>query len=123
MNIDCSNAINFLKERNRMCHTIKCCECSLSHGNNEMGMRCGKFVTHYPKRAVRVVQKWSDENPLRTYLSELLKAFPNTRLNEDGTPTGICPSMLNSMLDRTKIQCKEGGCIKCWNEPIEGGKQ
>ena len=48
----------------------------------------------YPKKAIETIQKWSDSHPQKTYLSELLKIFPDIPLNDDGTPNSLCPSDL-----------------------------
>nr|WP_303667679.1 hypothetical protein [Ruminococcus bromii] len=74
----------------------------------------------YPEKAIEIVQKWSDEHPQKTYLSELLKNHPNTLLNDDGTPT-FCPYRLGLMgADDCR---KDGNCVKCWNQPIEDGEE
>lgn len=123
--IDCSKTVNFLKENDRMCHSIingsECgTSCLLSYENNGTYCGCNEFMLHYPEKAIAIVQKWSDENPQRTYLSEFLKNYPNALLNDDGTPT-FCPYRLGLMgADDCR---KDGNCVKCWTQPIEGGEK
>lgn len=123
--IDCSKTVNFLKENDRMCHSIingsECgTSCLLSYENNGTYCGCNEFMLHYPEKAIEIVQKWSDEHPQKTYLSELLKNHPNTLLNDDGTPT-FCPYRLGLMgADDCR---KDGNCVKCWNQPIEDGEK
>lgn len=64
----------------------------------------------YPEKAIAIVQKWSDENPQKTFLSELLKNYPNVSLGDDGTPN-FCPYRLGLMnID----DCREDyNCVKC----------
>lgn len=120
--IDCSKTVNFLKEKGRMRHHIihssECCKsCLLSCESNGAHCSCNEFTHHYPEKAIEIVQKWSDEHPQRTYLTELLKAFPNVPIGEDGTPE-ICPWRLGLAYDESK--CPEPkGCIECWNQPIK----
>jgi hypothetical protein len=77
---------------------------------------------YYPEKAVKAVQRWSDEHPQRTYLTELLDKYPNVLLNDDGTPEGICPHQLG--LKSSIVDCKNGyDCPKCWNQPIENGEE
>ena len=68
----------------------------------------------YPEKAIEVVQRWSDEHPQKTYLTEFLRNYPDAKLNDAGVPDGICPYMLG--LNDTH-DCKRS-CIECWNQPI-----
>lgn len=123
--IDCSKTVNFLKENDRMCHSIingsECgTSCLLSYENNGTYCGCNEFMLHYPEKAIAIVQKWSDEHPQRTYLSELLRTFPNVELNCNGTPKRIhCPHHLGLK----DIDNCDKGCVKCWNQPIEDGEE
>lgn len=120
--IDCSKAVNFIKEKHRMTNhcRIRCAECPLSMSNNgtDNKMTCDDLEKQYPEKAVEIVQKWSDEHPQKTYLSELLRAFPKAILDLDGkTPLNMCPSMLG-LKEINNCHSPED-CIKCWNQPIE----
>lgn len=61
---------------------IDCANCPLNSSNNGTnGMTsCSDFETFYPEKAIAIVQKWSDEHPQRTYLTEFLKHYPNAQL-------------------------------------------
>lgn len=96
--IDCSRTENYFAEKQRMTKKHKlnhggyacklnCADCPLSHLNNGSTMLCSDFETFYPEKAIKIVQKWSNEHPQKTYLSEFLKNHPNALLNDDGTPT------------------------------------
>ena len=122
--IDCSITENYFAERRRMTKEqqdgvckLKCSGCPLSSFNNGSSdmIPCFAFEKFYPEKAIAIVQKWSDEHPQKTYLSELLKIFPNTPLGDDGTPK-LCPSKLGL----TSVDsCKEDyNCIDCWNQPM-----
>ena len=129
--IDCSRAENYLAEKQRMTKKHKtnageyiceldCLDCPLSHSNNGIGEPCFGLETHYPEKVIAIVQKWSNEHPQKTYLSEFLKNYPNAPLDDSGTPK-LCPFSLGL----TSVEsCREGhNCIKCWNQPIEGGEK
>lgn len=122
--IDCSITENYFAERRRMTMTAKygickldCTKCPLSSKNNgtSENLSCANLEIHYPEKAVAIVQKWSDEHPQKTYLSELLEHFPNTPHNDDGIPN-FCPYHLGLM---SMDDCRnDGNCAECWNQPI-----
>lgn len=127
--IDCSKTENYFAEKLRMTKRtrrqgckIKCSECPLSSQNNGTSdsMSCITFEMYHPEKAIVIVQKWSDEHPQRTYLSEFLKNYPNAPFEDDGTPN-FCPYRLGLM---SKDNCrKDHNCVKCWNQPIEDGEE
>lgn len=127
--IDCSKTVNFLKENDRMCHSIingsECgTSCLLSYENNGTYCGCNEFMLHYPEKAIAIVQKWSDENPQRTYLSEFLKNYPNAKLDEDGTPKNVCPYYLGLISkNNCRINRINRNCVECWNQPVEDGEE
>lgn len=122
--IDCSKFENYFAEKRRMTKEqqdgvckLKCTDCPLSSFNNGSSdmIPCFAFEKFYPQKAVVIVQKWSDEHPQKTYLSEFLKHYPNAPLVHDGTPE-ICLRKLGLTDIKT---CRVGGCVECWNQPIE----
>lgn len=98
--IDCTKTTNYFTEKLRMTKRtknglckIKCSNCPLCSNNNGEGLSCPTFEMYYPEKAVKAVQRWSDEHPQKTYLMEFLKHYPNTLLDDDGTPAGVCLCM------------------------------
>ena len=126
--IDCTKTTNYFTEKLRMTKRtknglckIKCSNCPLCSNNNGEGLSCPTFEMYYPEKAIEVVQKWSDEHPQKTYLTELLENYPNAELRIDGTPRGVCPYYLGLM---SRDDCrKDHNCVKCWNQPIEDGEE
>lgn len=118
--IDCSKTENYFIEKQRMTKRCKlgCSNCPLSRMNNNKGQSCTAFEMLYPEKAIAVVQKWSDEHPQKTYLSEFLKNYPNTLLDDDGTPRGVCLYALGLI---NKDDC-DNNCAECWNQAIEDGE-
>ena len=122
--IDCSNTREYFAEKARMSKTTKsgickveCIKCPLSSYNNGVGECCTDFEMLYPQAAISIVQRWSNTNPQRTYLSEFLKHYPNVQLYDAGIPKGICPYHLGLM---SKNDCpqKDRDCVKCWNQAL-----
>lgn len=124
--IDCTKTEQYFAEKQSMVKLqtgevceISCEECPLSSMNNGEDIVCSDFETCYPEKAIAIVQKWSDEHPQKTYLSEFLKHYPNAPLDDDGAPKVVCPSALGLM----NIDDCDDNCIKCWNQPIEVGEE
>lgn len=121
--IDCTIAKNYFNEKQRMTKKPKrqvcqldCDDCPLYTKNNGTGLSCESFEMHYPEQATEAVQRWSDEHPRRTCLSELLKIFPNIPLGDDGTPN-FCPYRFGLM---SIEDCRhDGSCAACWNQPTK----
>lgn len=120
--IDCTKTTNYFNEKlkmtkrtkNGLCE-IKCGNCPLCSNNNGEGLSCTTLEMLYPEKAIEKVQRWSDEHPPKTYLSEYLKHYPNALLNADGIPKAVCPYDLGLM---NKERCRKS-CIECWNQPLE----
>lgn len=125
--IDCNITKNYFAEKQRMTKKPKrqvcqldCDDCPLHTKNNGTGLRCESFEMHYPEQATEAVQRWSDEHPPKTYLTELLKNYPNVQLYDTGIPKGICPYHLGLM---NKDDCrKDHNCVGCWNQIIKDGE-
>lgn len=131
--IDCSKTKNYLAEKQRMTEQqkdgvckLECVDCPLGIENNGMNIPCTYVEVLYPEKATAIIQKWSDEHPQRTYLSELLEHFPNAPLHATGIPKDICPFHLGLM---SKDDCRNDrnrNCVNCWNQTIEddeGGEE
>lgn len=125
--IDCNITKNYFSEKQRMTKKkmgtcgIKCADCHFDFTNNGENVSCREFDIFFPEKAIEIVQRWSDAHPRKTYLTELLKIFPNTPLNDDGTPKGICLHELGATsLDNCEV---DNACAKCWNQPIEDGEE
>lgn len=123
--IDCNIAKNYFNEKLRMTKRtrkglckIDCSMCPLCSENNGTSglVSCTTLEMLHPEKAISIVQRWSDGHPQKTYLTELLKAFPNAQLNDSGMPKGMCPHELGLK----DIDCgkTDNACVECWNQPI-----
>lgn len=137
--IDCSKTENYMHEKARMtksvvngvCH-IRCTDCPLSRFNNNEKIVCSELELFHSETAVQIVQRWSDEHPQKTYLSEFLKNYPNAQLRTEllysqleaveagiispEIPKCICPYHLGLM---SSDDCrKDHNCVECWNQPL-----
>lgn len=123
--IDCSKTENYFAEKRRMTKRtsregckIKCSNCPLCSNNNGEGLSCIAFEMYHPEKAIEAVQRWSDEHPQKTFLTEFLKNYPNAELDH-GVPKA-CLKKLGAVSGCAKT--KKGdlyiSCYRCWNQPI-----
>ena len=94
---DCSKTEEFFKELKRMCGKFNstCVGCKIYSLCFDTG--CYSFIKDNPQEAIEIVQKWSDENPIKTRQSEFLKMFPQVILFDD--VINICPNVLTTIPD------------------------
>lgn len=110
------DALKFVKEFKRMCHTYtetmckgcpreKCLKCEIEE-LSDTGI----------KELINDVEKWSKEHPLRTRLQDFQKKYPNASMEPYGTPAICCID-----LGYCKNDCAlfKGNCVDCWNMPVE----
>lgn len=117
--INCNITENYLKEKARMTESvgvdgcgISCITCPLYCLNNECKMSCRRLEDKRPKKAIAIVQKWSDEHPVKTILDDFKEKFPNAKLDKDGFPVGCI-----RWLGHHVYECPND-CDKCWNRPL-----
>ena len=67
------------------------------------------------KKAIKIVQKWSDEHSRKTYAQDFFEKFPDAQSNSDGSPI-ICKEIIYGGFNN--YICTES-CYECWNEPME----
>ena len=110
-------AKEFFRERTRMIDSIRgvqhkgenscaglgCCDCPLAAG--------GICIAN-TEEGVDIVEKWSEEHPIKTIKQDFLEKYPNAKKNQDGSPR-FCPEQLGY-----EVNCDDG-CRKCWNTPME----
>ena len=85
-----------MTERKKYVCKIDCGNCPLSSSNNDINISCTSLETDYPDKAIEIVQRWSDEHPQKTYLTDFLDKHPNAPLT-NGIPSGLCPYYLGYM--------------------------
>ena len=113
------DAIEFIKERNRMCDYYKDNRC---WNDNEqcpaLYCKCHDFRNAADDgfKIVDIVDQWSKKHPQKTMLQDFLEKFPKAKLNDYGVPR-VCPSLLGY---KDMIPCNRLKCNECWNRPLKG---
>ena len=108
------DAIEFIKERNRMCDFYKCCKIKGCPAEN---LSCDSLeeIAIQGFKLIRDVEQWSKEHPRKTILQDFLEKYPNAELNDDGIPKP-CPYWLGY---KDMLFCNRIRCVECWNRPLE----
>lgn len=116
-----TDAVKFMKERNRMCKaSTACAGCALSDKSTDP---CSKWCFDHPEEAVAAVEGWVSEHPAKTRQSEFLKQWPTAELDCDGLLL-LCPLYISD-----EYRCDSGcanvrkHCADCrrefWNQEVE----
>ena len=112
------DAVEFIRERNRMCkHFCWCAECP-AHG-----VICGTIgEVNDAERLVQIVEAWTKEHPHKTRQSVFLEQWPEARVDKDGV-LRICPSFVGGDTpEKYKCICLTD-CSDCrrefWMQEVE----
>lgn len=112
------DAIEFINEKVRMCNWCNCIDCPFNELN---GCSAGSLVNNgNVEKAVKLVEKWSKENPRKTRQNLFLEQYPEADIGVDGV-LKACPALISSLY-RVNGNCI-GQCSDCrksfWNQGIE----
>ena len=104
------DAVEFIKEYQRMCEKESCHNCP-AFGNNVLS-DCD-LCTKSPEKLVQIVEQWSQDHPQKTMMQDFFEKFPNAPKHKNGCPK-TCP---NNIYNCKPICTNE--CVKCWSRPLE----
>lgn len=87
------DAVEFVKERNRMCSTYmpKRCEGCPADNYGKEGRSCIMIDEIDAERLVSIVEEWSAAHPLKTRQSVFLEQYPEARIDDNGV-LDVCPA-------------------------------
>ena len=127
--MDCSKTEVFLAEWQRMCKTVRGCERCMLYRLSEPRIACVNNLGIFKKcsaAAIKIVQDWSDQHPVKTRLSVLKEQYPNARMAPNGAPYACVKNMYGGVIECPSIKNKgyisDEDCLQCWNTPIEDGE-
>lgn len=114
------DAVEFVKERNRMCESFgrSCNDCPAG-----INICCDAF--EWQEELAAIVKKWSATHPRKTRQSEFLKIFPHALINKPNGFIEICPAdLILDYRDNTgRCNRRDINCINCrrefWMQEIE----
>lgn len=98
-----------IKDLKRMCNYYDECDvCPL--GNS----RCHYVVSSLPDNADNIVDKWVQENPVKTYAMDFFEKFPNAPRSSDGIPQTCWGHVYGD-----GRYCPSDACTECWNREMK----
>ena len=117
--IDCNITENFAREWTRMCKAYRmCADCPLKPLKTVTdAAMCSEAIKRSPVDAIAIVQKWSNEHPVKTIKDDFLEKHPNARLRND-LPLVCVKTLGYKGQDYVCPGGKEADCIECWNKPL-----
>lgn len=122
------DAVEFLKERKRLCEVYfektECKECPLEN----MGCWTVDFCADDScEKVIAIVEQWSKEHPRKTRQSVFLEQYPEAKLTEDGV-LALCPIAISSECSGENGRCvsfnrKCGNCRReFWLSEVENAE-
>ena len=111
------NVEKFVKDYGRMCDTYCSNEC---HGCPVADSNAFAECNHIKKLEyiAPIVQKWTEEHPIKTYLMDMKEKFPDMIIDNDFTMK-YCVWRFYGNNAKPKEGCVMGYCEKCWNREIK----
>lgn len=116
------DAIQFIKEKERMCNT--CGSCPLCPAGLDdfcaVGFRSGVS----PEQQINIVKEWADKHPRKTRQSVFLEQYPEARLDADGVLV-VCPASIVQSHRMNDGVCRDyhTKCVNCrrefWLQEVE----
>lgn len=110
------DAVNFLKERARMCEANqtgeKTCENCAAYKGVSQCYKLGEPKD--PEKMVAIVEQWAAEHPAKTRQSVFLEQYPEAELTKDGVLT-ICPLAISAAYRKIDGSCaiRSDTCDNC----------
>lgn len=109
------DAVDFTKERERMCMTfnMRCEGCEIAN-HMEGNESCNDYIKRLPAEAVAIVERWAKEHPKKTRQSEFLKMFPRVKIERDVIK--FCPEDMDSDFQCQAKEKLSFSCATCKRE-------
>lgn len=105
------DVVKFVKSVNRLCKNKSgCAKCPIW----EKGMcmaRFGDYSVENIEETISKVEQWAKEHPVKTRQSELLKLFPNTKI--DSGVIIFCPRNFLPEVEKNEYCIGKKSCREC----------
>ena len=113
------DALEFIRERNRMCKSFGDGEGCMSCPFYKEGNRCMAIL--WKEEIIPIVEKWSKENPRKTRQDAFLEQWPNAQCI-DGILV-LCPGWIDTCFSCPIYGNNNVDCATCrhefWSQEVE----
>lgn len=96
-----------LKDFKCMCNNISCDACKIRIWCEDDGR-----ISELPDNVDEIVDKWVQEQPVKTYAQDFFRHFPNAKRASNGTPEVCRDNLYNN-------GCPDASCKDCWNQRMK----
>ena len=116
------DALEFLKERKRLCASYKSCE-GCPFDDSKCSINALLYDDEY-NRSVAIVEQWSKEHPRKTRQSVFLEQYPEAEIDANGV-VKFCPMPISAAHRGSNGRCRnpEKLCRDCrrefWMQEVE----
>lgn len=113
------DAIQFIKERDRMCKACGSCILCQAYMGNECAVGLPSVVD--PEQQINIVKEWADKHPCKTRQSVFLEQYPQADIDNTGLLI-LCPKRISADI-RVTVDCLRKRCSDCrrefWMQEVE----
>jgi hypothetical protein len=122
MKKDCMNTNTYLTEKKKICDGHDACQtCPLGYALNGMNCNCDDFELANPQKAIKIVQKWSDE-PKETNWDKFSQIIEETFGIEVAKERCTIKCPLSALTSTSICEDNCDNCKKWWAEDYEKPK-
>lgn len=106
------DAVKFFKTANRLCKNQRCCtECPIYKNGMGCMVNASDDSIKSVEETVSKVEQWAKGRPVKTRQSELLKLFPNTKI--DSGVIIFCPRNFLPEVEKDEYCKGNKSCREC----------
>jgi len=90
-----------------LCQIKETCDC--------LDSECVMFISTKPEKALGIINKYAEDNNLKTRMQDFFEKHPNADVKEDGTPC-VCAKACGYVYKCKLPLDSEMTCHRCWNQ-------
>ncbi len=116
------DALEFLKERNRMCKSFNRCSDGCPAWGGSCKFETGTDLEWEADKQVEIVKEWAAAHPRKTRQSVFLEQYPEVEIDKYGC-LRLCPELVSADYRNRHGDCLNRVCIDCrrefWMQEVE----
>ena len=116
------DALEFLRERNRMCKSFNRCSDGCPAWGGSCKLETGTVLEWEADKQVEIVKEWAAAHPRKTRQSVFLEQWPEAEIDKYGC-LRLCPELVSADYRNRHGDCLNRVCIDCrrefWMQEVE----